>query len=136
MGLLDKALDMFGGQQALDPKTRLLQAALALLANNGQTGGLQGLVGRFQEAGLGNVIDSWIGRGQNVPVSGEQIQQALGDGPLEQISQETGMTEHETAHHLSDMLPDLVDRLTPEGQAPPDGLGNVASLLERVLGKF
>lgn len=138
MGLLDSAFNMFGNAQQssmLDPKTRLLQAVLSLLSNNGQTGGLNGLVERFQEAGLGHIIGSWIGPGQNLPISGEQIQQVLGGGSLEQISEETDLTQDETASHLSEMLPQLVDRLTPDGMAPQGGLGNVSALLEQVMGR-
>lgn len=138
MGLLDSAFNMFGNAQQssmLDPKTRLLQAVLSLLSNNGQTGGLNGLVEKFQEAGLGHIIGSWIGPGQNLPIAGEQIQQVLGNGSLEQISEETGLTQDETASHLSEMLPQLVDRLTPDGMAPQGGLGNVSALLEQVMGR-
>jgi uncharacterized protein YidB (DUF937 family) len=138
MALLDRTFNMIGGgrQSMLDPQTRLLQAALALLANHGQTGGLHGLTEKFQEAGLDSIIRSWIGNEQNLPISGEQIQQVLGDGHLEQIAEETSLTETEAASHLSDMLPRLVDRLTPDGEAPQGGLGNVSALLEQVMGRY
>ncbi|RJG05563.1 DUF937 domain-containing protein [Noviherbaspirillum cavernae] len=137
MGLLDSALGMFGGGQAqmADPKMRLLQAALSMLSNDGQTGGLSGLAGKFQEAGLGDVVNSWIGSGQNMPISSEQIQQALGGGELEQISETAGLSQNETASQLSELLPGLVDKLTPNGQAPQGGFGDVASLLEQFMSK-
>lgn len=138
MGLLDRAFAMLGENHLplMDARTRLLQAALSLLANNGQVGGLHGLVSRFQEAGLGNVISSWIGPGQNVPITPEQVQQVLGDGPLQQISEETGLTEHDAANQLSDMLPDLVDKLTPAGHVPRGGLGNMSALLDHFMGRY
>lgn len=138
MGLLDRAFEMLGENQLplMDARTRLLQAALSLVANNGQVGGLHGLVSRFQEAGLGNVISSWIGSGQNVPITPEQLQQALGDGPLQQISEETGLTEYDAADQLSDMLPDLVDKLTPAGHVPRGGLGNMSALLDHFMGRY
>jgi uncharacterized protein YidB (DUF937 family) len=138
MGLLDTAMDMFGNNRSQigDPKMRLMQAALSLLANNGQNGGLQGLVGRFQEVGLGNTISSWIGTGENVPITPNQVQEALGEGQLQQISEEAGLTHEETANHLSDMLPHLVDTLTPAGHVPQGGLGNVSSLLEQFVGRL
>ncbi|HJV83484.1 YidB family protein [Noviherbaspirillum sp.] len=138
MGILDKAFEMLGDNHLpmMDSRTRLLQAALALLANNGQAGGLHGLVEQFSEAGLGNVIHSWIGAGQNVPITGEQLHQALGEGQLQQIAEETGLAENETADRLSEMLPDLVDRLTPAGHIPPGGLGNMSTLLDYFLGRF
>jgi uncharacterized protein YidB (DUF937 family) len=137
MGLFDKAFEMFGDNSSpmMDSKTRLLQAALSMLANNGQTGGLSGLVERFQEAGLGNTVSSWIGTGQNVPITGAQVQQALGEGQLQQISEESGLPQNEAADSLSEMLPNLVDKLTPAGHIPQGGLGNMSSLLEHFLGK-
>jgi uncharacterized protein YidB (DUF937 family) len=138
MGLFDRAFDMLGDNHLplMNSRTKLLQAALALIANHGQTGGLHGLVERFQEAGLGNVISSWIGSGQNVPVTGTQIRQVLGDGHLQQISEETGITEDETADRLSEMLPELVDKLTPAGHIPQGGLGNMSALLDHFMGGY
>jgi uncharacterized protein YidB (DUF937 family) len=138
MGLLDRAIEMLGDNHLpmMDSRTRLLQTALSLLANNGQTGGLHGLVERFQEAGLGNVIDSWIGSGQNVQITGEQMQQALGGGQLQQIAEETGLPQENIANRLSEILPDLVDKLTPAGHIPRGGLGNMSSLLDHFMGRF
>lgn len=138
MGLLDRAFDMLGDNHLplMDARTRLLQAALSLLANNGQAGGVHGLVERFQEAQLGNVIHSWIGNGQNVPITTAQLQQVLGEGHLQQISEETGLTEHDTAEELSEMLPDLVDKLTPAGHIPKGGLGNMSALLDHFMGRY
>jgi len=139
MGLFNSAFNLFGktgqSQSMQDPASRLLQSALALISDNGQNGGLNGLVSKFQEAGLGNVINSWIGPGENLPISGEQMQQALGVGEVDQISEETGMSREETANHLSELLPQLVNRLTPNGRLPQGGFGEVGELLEQVLGR-
>ena len=138
MGLLDRAIEMLGDNHlpAMDSRTRLLQVALSLIADNGQAGGLSGLVERFQEAGLGNVISSWIGTGENVPITAGQVHQVLDEGYLRQISEETGLTETDTAQQLSEMLPDLVDKLTPAGHVPQGGLGNMSALLDHFLGRF
>jgi uncharacterized protein YidB (DUF937 family) len=130
MGFSDRAF-YFGNAEAktTGPQAKLLQAALAMLSNHGQAGGLAGLAGRFQEAGLGHIIGSWISSGQNLPISAEQIQQVLGNGHLQQISEETALTQEEAAAHLSVLLPDLIDRLTPNGQAPEGGLGDIGTLL-------
>lgn len=138
MGLLDSAMDMFGKNPAesMEPRPRLLQAALALLADNGQTGGLRGLVERFEEAGLGNVIQSWIGTGENVPITAEQLHEVLREGQIRQVAEETGMDEQQVEHQLSDMLPKLVDTLTPAGHIPAGGLGNMSTLLDHFIGRF
>lgn len=138
MGILDKAMDMLGTNNPLpmmDTRTKLLQAALSLIANNGRMGGLPGLVDRFQQAGLGNVISSWIGTGENTPITGLQVRQALGDDQIQQISNETGLPQADAADQLSGMLPDLVDRLTPGGNIPQGGLGNMSALLDHFMGR-
>ena len=138
MGLLDKAFEMLGDNHLplMDSRTRLLQAALSLIANNGQSGGLHGLAERFQEAGLGNIMRSWIGAGPNLPASASQLKQVLGEGQLQQIAEETGYTEEEAAEHLSEMLPDLIDQLTPSGHVPPGGVGNMSALLDHFMGGY
>ncbi|HYD60776.1 MAG TPA: YidB family protein [Noviherbaspirillum sp.] len=138
MGILDKAIEMLGGNHLpmMDTRTKLMQAALSLLANNGQAGGLNGLVEQFDRAGLGNVIHSWIGSGENVPITGEQIQQVLDQGQIHRIAEDTGLSEPEAANQLGDMLPDLVDKLTPAGHVPPGGLGNMSALLDHFLGRY
>jgi uncharacterized protein YidB (DUF937 family) len=138
MGILDRAIEMLGGNHLpmMDSRTKLMQTALSLLANNGQTGGVHGLVHQFNQAGLGNVIQSWIGTGENVRITAEQMQQVLDNGQLRQISEETGLSEPEAASQLSDMLPDLVDKLTPAGHIPPGGLGNMSTLLDHFLGRY
>lgn len=138
MGILDKAIDMLGGNHLpmMDSRMKLMQAALSLLANNGHAGGVHGLVHQFNQAGLGNVIQSWIGTGENVPVTGKQMQRVLDAGQLKQISEESGLSEPEAAGQLADMLPDLVDKLTPAGHVPPGGLGNMSNLLDHFLGRY
>ena len=138
MGILDRAFEMLGDNHLplMDARTRLLQAALSLIANNGQTGGLHGLAERFQEAGLGHAIRSWIGTGENQPITAGQMKQVLGEGHLQQISEETGLPEHDVAERLSDMLPALVDQLTPGGHIPQGGLGNMSALLDHFMGKY
>lgn len=137
MGILDKAFENLGNRQPqeMGSGTRLLQAAVSLLASNGQNGGLQGLMERFQEAGMGNAVSSWIGTGENVPITPTQVQQALGDGPLQQISEESGLSQDEAANHLSELLPTLVDKLTPAGHIPAGGLGEMSDLLGEFFGK-
>jgi uncharacterized protein YidB (DUF937 family) len=137
MGILDRSpgIDAGLGAHLLNPDMRLLQAALALVADNGQIGGLHGLVERFRVEGLESLITSWIGDGQNLPITRDQIEQVLGDGHLDQISEETGMMREDAAEQLGDMLPGLIDGLTPEGRAPEQGLGDLGTLVDRTLEK-
>lgn len=120
MGLLDAALGMLNGNQhqGNDPKAMLIQAAFGMLSNQQQGGGLQDLIEAFQNAGLGEVVSSWVGTGQNLPISATQIQQALGDGQLAQLAESAGISHEDAAGHLAQMLPGLIDHLTPDGQVP------------------
>lgn len=136
MGIHGRTADMFGGNKQPfmpDARTHLIQATLSLLADNGQNGGLHGLMERFQEVGLGNVMSSWIGNEENVPITPIQIQEALGDGHLQQISEEAGLSEDETAQQLSELLPEMVDALTPAGYIPRGGLGTMSDLLDHFI---
>ena len=114
---------------------QLVQAVLSLLGNDGAHGGLAGLVERFQQAGLGNVLQSWIGTGTNLPISGEQLASVLGQGTLSQLGSQVGAAPADVAQQLSHLLPGLVDHLTPQGQMPQGGLGNSSDLMG-VLGQF
>ncbi|MFJ2987693.1 YidB family protein [Collimonas sp. NPDC087041] len=151
MGLLDSVLGAIGGggqQQSNDPKAMLIAAALPLLlkalqgggAAAGQAGGAAGagggLLSAFEGAGLGSVVQSWIGNGQNQAISPDQIQQVLGGGHLQELAQAAGISPSEAAGHLSEILPGLVDKLTPNGQvaAPAGGLGDLGGLLGGLLG--
>lgn len=100
----------------------------------GGLGGLGGLIGALTQGGLGNVANSWVSRGQNLPISPDQITQILGggagDGLLAQLAQQAGMSQGDAASGLSQILPDLVDKLTPDGQVPEQ------DSLEKMLGSL
>jgi uncharacterized protein YidB (DUF937 family) len=85
---------------------------------NDVLGGLGGLLNQFQQSGLGDVVKSWIGPGQNQPISPNQLGSALGPQIIKVLAQKTGMSEQEITAHLSQILPNAVDRLTPNGRMP------------------
>jgi uncharacterized protein YidB (DUF937 family) len=146
MGLLDSLGGILGGgqQQSNDPKAMLIAAAVPLLlkalqgggAGAGQAAGAGGgLLSAFEGAGLGSVVQSWIGNGQNQAISPDQVQQALGGGHLQELAAAAGISPSEAAGHLSEILPGLVDKLTPNGQAPAAGGGlDLGGLLGGLLG--
>ncbi len=110
-GLLGKAL---GGGGSQNP---LMDIVLGLIANP-QSGGLQGLIQTFKEKGLGDAMSSWISTGENQPVSGDQIQHALGSNLIQQIVQQLGSSKSEVSGGLANLLPDIIDKLTPNGKLP------------------
>jgi uncharacterized protein YidB (DUF937 family) len=146
MGLLDSVLgQVLGGAQPQQPQGGglggldglgggLAGALGGLLANNGEVGGIGGLVSRFEQAGMGDVIGSWIGTGENQPVSGGQLQDALGSDVISGLAQKLGISAATLLPMLATLLPMLVDRLTPKGQVPADGLGNQDELLSSLSG--
>ena len=132
-GATTRGLDLGGIIGALANNPQMLQAITGMLGNDGSQGGLGGLMARFQQAGLGDVIGSWVGTGENKAISGEQVQQALGPHTISEMVARFGMTTQDTASQLGYMLPGLIDRLTPNGKAPEGGLGNAGDLM-RMLG--
>ena len=112
----------------------LLDAVSGLL-NNPQIGGVSGLMTAFEKQGLGGVIASWVGTGQNLPISPEQLQGVLGDEHLQAIAQKLGLSTTDVATHLSQLLPSVIDKATPNGQVPQgDGLGGVLGAIKGALG--
>ena len=109
-GFLEKALG--GGSQ-----NPLVDIVLGLITNP-QSGGLQGLIETFEEKGLGEAMSSWISTGENQPVSGDQIQHALGSDLIQQIAQKLGSSKSEVSGGLANLLPDIIDKLTPTGKLP------------------
>jgi uncharacterized protein YidB (DUF937 family) len=107
----------------------LTQVLGKLLANNGELGGLQGMMDKFNQAGLGNVLNSWIGTGSNLPISGDQLASALGPDTLDKLAGQVGLDGSQLSDQLAQMLPGLVDKLTPHGTAPEGGLGNTGDLM-------
>ena len=108
---------------------QLMQAVTGMLSNDGGQGGLKGLIAKFQQAGLGDVIGSWVGSGQNQAVSGEQLTNVLGTEAMAGLAEKLGMSQDDAAGQLSNILPGLIDKLTPQGQAPTGGLGNAGDLM-------
>ena len=81
-------------------------------------GGLQGVVNEFERNGLGATVRSWVGTGPNQPISPADVQRALGPDLLQQLSAKSGLSVEDLAQKLSQVLPQAVDRLTPDGTIP------------------
>jgi uncharacterized protein YidB (DUF937 family) len=115
MGLLDSILGAAGGAAG---------GAIGDLLKS-QEGGLGGLVAAFEKGGLGDVANSWISKGANLPISAEQIHNVLGSGPVADIAAKLGISPESAAKQLSEMLPGVIDKLTPDGALPKGGLGGL-----------
>ncbi|MDE2078555.1 MAG: DUF937 domain-containing protein [Burkholderiales bacterium] len=111
----------------------LLDAVSGLL-NHPQVGGVSGLIEAFERQGLGGVIASWVGSGQNLQISPEQIQAVLGDEHIQGIAQKLGLSTQDVASHLSQLLPSIIDKMTPNGQVPAQqDIGGLMGMLKGAL---
>jgi len=81
-------------------------------------GGLQGVVSEFEKNGLGATVTSWVGTGPNQPISPDQVQKALGPDLLQQLSEKSGLSVQDLTQKLAHVLPQAVDKLTPDGAIP------------------
>jgi uncharacterized protein YidB (DUF937 family) len=123
MGLLDGLLgSMMGGMmgggtsaQGAQGNSPLIQMALQMLQQNG---GIEGILAKFQQAGMGQQAQSWIGTGQNMPISADALSNIFGHGQLAQMAQQLGIPTDQAAGGLAQALPHVVDQMTPDGQIP------------------
>lgn len=133
MGLLDSVLGAVVGQTQAGGNSQLIQLVRRMLANDAPGGGLAGLVEQFQRSGMADVVNSWISTGNNLPISADQLSNVLGPEALGQLAQQLGLSQGQAAAQLSDVLPQVVDQLTPGGQLPQEGLGELSDLLGRFV---
>jgi uncharacterized protein YidB (DUF937 family) len=111
---------MGGGQKQASPEMPKLPEAVPDSAEDPGSvlDGLGGLIDQFQKKGLGDVIDSWVNRGTNKIVAPDQVTAALGGDVVDQLSRRTGLSRDQVVAELARMLPNVVDKLTPDGRLP------------------
>jgi uncharacterized protein YidB (DUF937 family) len=116
MGLFDSIAGQVSGllSNSGDDRHATLVNEIGSLVNN-QPGGLQGLVSSFEANGLAGTISSWIGGGQNLPITAQQLQSVVGNEELHAIAQKCGMSPQVISSHLAEILPQVVDKMTPTG---------------------
>jgi uncharacterized protein YidB (DUF937 family) len=133
MGLLDSILSPVSGKgDTSGGGNQLLGILSGLLA---QSGGLQGLANKFSQSGAGDAFSSWVGMGENQPVSSTQIQQALGSDQIRAIATRMGVDPNLASQFLAEYLPKIIDKLTPTGKVDPsaDHQEGLAALLPSLL---
>jgi uncharacterized protein YidB (DUF937 family) len=133
MGLLDDIAGQVLGSAKQGGQSALINAVVGMLGNQ-SAGGLAGLVEQFAGKGLGDIVNSWVGTGQNLPVTPEQVHHGLGSDTINQISQQVGLTPAQVTSHLSELLPQIVDKLTPNGKVQEENiLSQGAGLLQSLF---
>ena len=130
MGLLDSIVDVVSAQAGgtAGNQGNLLTSVLGML-NSPETGGLGGLVQKMIAGGLQEQVASWIGTGSNLPVSGDQLQSILGSSFVQDIATKLGINVADVSGGLANLLPTVIDKLTPDGKLPE----NTDGLLEQGL---
>jgi uncharacterized protein YidB (DUF937 family) len=133
MGLLDNVAgsalgSVLGGGKQAD----IISALGGLLGNQG-AGGLSGLVKQFASKGLGDIVNSWVGTGANQAITPEQIEHGLGSDTVNQIASTVGVPSGQISTQLANLLPGVIDKLTPNGQIPQ---GDVSSQAMNLLKNF
>jgi len=116
MGLLD-SLENEALTKALGSCSNPLSSGLLQMIQN-QPGGLQGLVQNFHEKGLGALATSWVSSGQNLPISADQIHQVMGSDQVQALAAKCGISPDLAGGAIAQLLPGIVDKLTPNGQVP------------------
>lgn len=127
MGLLDGIASAVMGKVLGGQSGGMAQVAMDLLNQNG---GLSGVLEKFNQGGLAEQAASWVGKGENLPISPEQISAVLGNGQLAEIAGKFGISPEVLSSQLAEHLPGVVDKLTPDGALPT----NEGDMLSKVLG--
>jgi len=109
-----ETLAKLGGQKGQEAGKAAMQKLLS------SSGGLQGITAKLTSSGMGKQVQSWIGHGDNQPISGSEVQQAVDKGALDQMAQQAGMTPDEAADQVAEALPQMVDQATPQGKMPAE----------------
>jgi uncharacterized protein YidB (DUF937 family) len=121
MGLLDelvgKAASVLSGGKG--EQSGLLGGLMEMYTGK-ESGGMAGLVQSFQEKGFGGIISSWIGTGENLPISPEQIQEVLGNDMVQNLAAKFGIPTEELSGKLAEFLPSAIDKITPNGTLPEE----------------
>lgn len=117
MGFLDRVTDVVNtlGTKS-DGNPALMDGVIDLLKNKG----VGGVVKDFKERGFNDLVSSWVGTGENSLVSADQIKQALGHEKLQALAERAGVSPENASRFLTEILPGLVDKLTPGGKLPAD----------------
>ena len=130
MDILNTIQSALGGG---DKKDDLMSSVMSLL---GGQGGLDKMIGQFASKGLGDVIGSWVSTGKNLPVSGDQLQSVLGKDTINNLASKLGMDKGALTSQLTNLLPNVVDKLTPDGKVPEgDIMSKGMDILGGLLGK-
>jgi uncharacterized protein YidB (DUF937 family) len=124
MGILDSLENSLENSPALKGAlgqlgAAVLPAVLSEVMGTGDQGGLSAVVAKLQQAGFGDQVKSWLGNGQNLPISADQLQEVLGSDAVKQLATKFNIPIDQVAQVLARELPLAVDKASPDGNLPP-----------------
>jgi uncharacterized protein YidB (DUF937 family) len=127
---IEDILTKLGGQQGQEGGVSSIMKLFG-----GSKGGLQGLTSQLTSNGLADQVKSWVGHGQNQPVSGSQIREAMDPAVLNQVAEQANMTPEQASESVAQVLPEMVNKATPDGQIPAEdpfakGLGSLGHMFK------
>jgi uncharacterized protein YidB (DUF937 family) len=136
---MDSIKGLLGGGGGQGASNDVMGAITGLFSGSGpignKLGGLSGILDKFNVAGMGDKVQSWLGQGDNDPLTGDEVEQALGSDTIKEMAAETGGSEQEVKSGLAGMIPGLVDKLSPDGGIP--GADKIGGMLQNLdIGKF
>jgi uncharacterized protein YidB (DUF937 family) len=116
MSLIDDLGNKAANSMLGDSSNPLATGLLHMINNN--PGGLSGMLQSFHDKGLGGLVSSWVSTGQNLPITADQIQHVLGAEQVKELAAKAGISPDIASNAISQLLPSLVDKLTPSGEMP------------------
>ena len=119
MGILDSLENSPAFQNALGQLgSAVLPAVLSEVLGSGSQGGLSAIVAKLQQAGLGDQVKSWLGNGQNLPITAQQLQEVLGSDAVRQLAAKYNIPVDQITQILAHQIPNAVDKASPDGKLP------------------
>ena len=119
VSIFDQLSSALGGAPSESVSTSMLSGVMGILNNH--PGGISGLAQLFEQNGLGHLMSSWIGTGENLPISADQVKSVLGNERVAEFAAKAGISPDVASSHLAEVLPNVINKLSPDGKLPEGG---------------
>jgi len=136
VGLFDSVKGMLGGKLP-SSGDKILDAVMKLLQKGGGSlGGFGGLLSKLQSSGIADKVGSWVGTGKNDAVTPDEVEGALGADAVKEVAATAGVSQDEAKSGLANILPKLIDQVTPGGKLPTEQIGKLLKKVDfsKILG--
>jgi len=134
VSILDQLSSTLGGAPGESGGGAMLSGVMDILNNH--PGGVSGLAQSFEQNGLGHLMSSWIGTGENLPISVDQVKSVLGNERVAEFAAKAGISPDTASSHLAELLPNVINKLSPEGKLPEGGSDLMSQGMSVLSGLF